>query len=355
MVDDGYLIGYEDGSGNFVEVGRFNNQAEDTNQPIEIVHSGSGEKVELGPSGFNVPGTATFGSVNTGVINNELLNYPTDSATLQAEIDGLTGTDKVITVPNSESPIEENITLPGSHHTVRAEPLQSGTAIDGGVGGHAVTTAGTDSHMESIAVNQRNATGEYDALNVTDAEFRAQNVSVDEAPRSAYRIENGADQTHIIDPEIAGGGSEAVYLGANFCHVRGVIAEQPPGDFIRLSSDAKANNVTGIANGAGQALDIAGGAGRNKVEIVANNCGTESDPIARIGGIGDKVDLTAFHFDVSTIDSTIVIDGFDCVIELTARQMDVQIDGDRNVVSGRANSLLADNGTDNDTSGLITV
>jgi len=65
MVDDGYLIGYEDGSGNFVEVGRFNNQAEDTNQPIEIVHSGSGEKVELGPSGFNVPGTATFGSVNT--------------------------------------------------------------------------------------------------------------------------------------------------------------------------------------------------------------------------------------------------------------------------------------------------
>jgi len=64
MVDDGYLIGYEDTNGDFVEVGRFNNQAEDTNQPVEIVHTGSGEKVELGPGGFDA-NNITANSVNT--------------------------------------------------------------------------------------------------------------------------------------------------------------------------------------------------------------------------------------------------------------------------------------------------
>jgi len=72
MVDDGYLIGYEDTNGDFVEVGRFNNQAEDTNQPVEIVHTGSGEKVELGPGGFNA-NNITANSVNTdGVDYNAL-------------------------------------------------------------------------------------------------------------------------------------------------------------------------------------------------------------------------------------------------------------------------------------------
>jgi len=54
MADDGYLVGFEDGSGNFVEVGRFNNQAEDVTQPIEIRHTDSGNQITIGPGGINL-------------------------------------------------------------------------------------------------------------------------------------------------------------------------------------------------------------------------------------------------------------------------------------------------------------
>jgi hypothetical protein len=52
MVDDGFLIGFEDSSGNFVEVGRFNNTADDVTQPLEIKHQNSGERITLDGSGF---------------------------------------------------------------------------------------------------------------------------------------------------------------------------------------------------------------------------------------------------------------------------------------------------------------
>jgi hypothetical protein len=52
MVDDGYLIGFEDSSGNFVEVGRFNNLADDVTQPLEIKHANSGERITLDSSGL---------------------------------------------------------------------------------------------------------------------------------------------------------------------------------------------------------------------------------------------------------------------------------------------------------------
>jgi len=50
MVDDGYLIGYEDAQGNFVQIGQFNNVADDITQPIEIVHTNSGDAIRLGKS-----------------------------------------------------------------------------------------------------------------------------------------------------------------------------------------------------------------------------------------------------------------------------------------------------------------
>jgi len=50
MVDDGYLIGYEDVNGNFVQIGQFNNVADDVTQPIEIVHTNSGDAIRLGKS-----------------------------------------------------------------------------------------------------------------------------------------------------------------------------------------------------------------------------------------------------------------------------------------------------------------
>jgi len=50
MVDDGYLIGYEDAQGNFVQIGQFNNVADDVTEPIEIVHTNSGDAIRLGKS-----------------------------------------------------------------------------------------------------------------------------------------------------------------------------------------------------------------------------------------------------------------------------------------------------------------
>jgi hypothetical protein len=52
MADDGYLIGFEDSNGNFVEVGRVNNTASDVTQPLEIKHANSGERITLDSSGF---------------------------------------------------------------------------------------------------------------------------------------------------------------------------------------------------------------------------------------------------------------------------------------------------------------
>jgi hypothetical protein len=52
MVDDGFLIGFEDANGNFVEVGRFNNTADDVTQPLEIKHQNSGERITLDGSGL---------------------------------------------------------------------------------------------------------------------------------------------------------------------------------------------------------------------------------------------------------------------------------------------------------------
>lgn len=56
MVDDGYLIGYEDGNGDFVEVGRFNNFDESVSGPILLKHANSGETLEIDASGFDFTG-----------------------------------------------------------------------------------------------------------------------------------------------------------------------------------------------------------------------------------------------------------------------------------------------------------
>ena len=50
MADEGYLIGFEDVNGNFVQIGQFNNVADDVTQPIEIVHTNSGDAIRLGKS-----------------------------------------------------------------------------------------------------------------------------------------------------------------------------------------------------------------------------------------------------------------------------------------------------------------
>jgi hypothetical protein len=53
MADDGYLIGFEDSNGNFVEVGRFNNAGTSVTQPIELVHSSSGKKISIDSTGVS--------------------------------------------------------------------------------------------------------------------------------------------------------------------------------------------------------------------------------------------------------------------------------------------------------------
>jgi len=52
MADEGYLIGYEDAQGNFVQIGQFNNAADDVTQPLVLRHTNSGETLELDGSSF---------------------------------------------------------------------------------------------------------------------------------------------------------------------------------------------------------------------------------------------------------------------------------------------------------------
>jgi hypothetical protein len=72
MVDDGFLIGFEDSSGNFVEVGRFNNTANDVTQPLEIKHANSGERITLDSSGFETSGDIVVGG---SVQNADEINF----------------------------------------------------------------------------------------------------------------------------------------------------------------------------------------------------------------------------------------------------------------------------------------
>jgi len=75
MVDDGYLIGYEDAQGNFVQIGQFNNVADDVTQPIEIVHTNSGDAIRLGKS----IELDTTGDLKVG----EVKAQPTESGSLR--------------------------------------------------------------------------------------------------------------------------------------------------------------------------------------------------------------------------------------------------------------------------------
>jgi len=52
MADEGYLIGYEDAQGNFVQIGQFNNAADDVTKPLVLRHTNSGETLELDGSSF---------------------------------------------------------------------------------------------------------------------------------------------------------------------------------------------------------------------------------------------------------------------------------------------------------------
>jgi len=52
MTNEGYLIGYEDVNGNFVQIGQFNNAADDVTQPLVLRHTNSGETLELDGSSF---------------------------------------------------------------------------------------------------------------------------------------------------------------------------------------------------------------------------------------------------------------------------------------------------------------
>jgi len=52
MPNEGYLIGYEDVNGNFVEIGQFNNAADDVTKPLVLRHTNSGATLELDGSSF---------------------------------------------------------------------------------------------------------------------------------------------------------------------------------------------------------------------------------------------------------------------------------------------------------------
>jgi surface protein len=77
MVDDGYLIGFEDVNGNFVQIGQFNNVADDVTQPIEIVHTNSGDAIRLGKS----IELDTTGDLKVG----EVKAQPTESGSLRRD------------------------------------------------------------------------------------------------------------------------------------------------------------------------------------------------------------------------------------------------------------------------------
>jgi hypothetical protein len=60
---DGYLVGFEDAGGSFVEVGRLENVADNASAPLEIKHQNSGERVALDSSGFETRSVTSTDSV----------------------------------------------------------------------------------------------------------------------------------------------------------------------------------------------------------------------------------------------------------------------------------------------------
>jgi hypothetical protein len=53
---DGYVVGFEDAGGSFIEVGRLENFTDDVTQPLEIKHANSGERIALDSTGLETNG-----------------------------------------------------------------------------------------------------------------------------------------------------------------------------------------------------------------------------------------------------------------------------------------------------------
>jgi hypothetical protein len=154
MVDDGFLIGFEDSSGNFVEVGRFNNTASDVTQPLEIKHQNSGERITLDNSGLKTKkidddrlysGAFPGSSPSDRLVN--AVNAASDGNTIFLEADDYT----------SNLTTSKNLKFVGTHNQKTGTRLKASFTFNGRVTLRDIrTAAGFDMTLNGKGSSVRN-------------------------------------------------------------------------------------------------------------------------------------------------------------------------------------------------------
>jgi hypothetical protein len=173
MVDDGFLIGFEDSSGNFVEVGRFNNTADDVTQPLEIKHQNSGERITLDSSGFETRSVTSTDSVTVtdGEATNTL-HYGSNQDRANA---GNNGTAIGIGARASRDDVTASGAFAARNNTSR-KVTASGVNAARNNTGNRVTTSGLNAARNNTG-NRVTASGQSVALNNTGNRVTASGVN----------------------------------------------------------------------------------------------------------------------------------------------------------------------------------
>jgi len=273
-----------------------------------------------------------------------------DSA--QAAIDELNNSGVGGTVLISRGLYEETIDIPGYHITVDATSMQSGARLETTNNEHVITLSGSDPHLKAITPIH-NGSGDYDAVHVQSTEPRIENVSVDVAPRNAIRFGDGAQRGLLRGSELAGGDNASLAFAGDSrrCNATEMVFEEPPSTAIHINSSRagayhRATNFTVL------------GAGDDAVHLESSNRNTIEGTIQNANGNGVVVDSDQNRIDVSVfggdISDALLVSGQRNTIDITAPYASVSLTSSsgENVVRGMCNGLT-DNGTNNDTDGLL--
>jgi hypothetical protein len=257
MVDDGFLIGFEDSSGNFVEVGRFNNTASDVTQPLEIKHANSGERITLDSSGFKTSGDISVGGsvqstdeLNFRSLTSDPASPNTGDMWYRSDIDvfrlqtisgvqSLTTTDQTNLIPESvvhqyrgdnfestgwvDSVGESDLSVNGPNKSTIGNPA-SASAISDGVDDFALADKNGPETLPSNprfsvaftinSTDKANNSRFFEATDGTDI-FRLIDGGGNGEPRLAIRDSNGATLLTRLDFNICDGVGHLVVINVD--------------------------------------------------------------------------------------------------------------------------------------------
>jgi len=199
--------------------------------------------------------------------------------------------------------------------------MQSNTPIVGS-GQHAVSMPTNDPFIKEFSIRQEDASGDYDAINISNREARVENVGIDAAPRYGVHVDNGGLEAILSEVEISGGQTAGVRINSRRCSLDVIQATRCPNNGVVI--DEGNNFLTSV---------IVEGCGGDGVQI--NSFGSIGNVLARSNDVGLRItndnNVLNVWAGLSTNDD-IVVSGDDNVL-VGFSEGDVTVTGDNNDLS----------------------